>query len=119
MKKGNGSQGQFSNEDVQTLEMGRMVAEAFQNPIFQTVYQLLSNQYYTAWVNAEEPHTKEMGSLKSRHMALNDVYQTMAGLKARAELILEEREKQNSPEAQAQAAMDTQGFGIDYSGRAQ
>lgn len=119
MKNGGSSHAQYSSEEAQTLELGQMVAEAFQNPIFQTVYQLLSNQYYMAWVNAEEPHTKEMGALKSRHMALNDVYQTMAGLKARAELLLEERAKQNSPDTKAKEQMDVQGFGIDYSRRAQ
>jgi hypothetical protein len=62
---------------------------------------------------------KEMKTRESnwyRQVALTDLMKEMVSMVSEAQVIVQERQKQNDPAEQERARIDEQGYGLDFKG---
>ena len=119
MEKQDGSQdtetirSQWSPE--QRVNAGQMAAQALNSPIFSVIHDLLSQKYYRSWLMSEAKEMKTRESNWYRQVALTDLMKEMISMVSDAQVIVQERQKQNDPAEQERARMDEQGYGLDFS----
>ena len=101
----------------QRVNAGQMAAQALNSPIFSVVHDLLSQKYYRSWLMSEAKEMKTRESNWYRQVALTDLMKEMISMVSDAQVIVQERQKQNDPAEQERARMDEQGFGLDFNQR--
>lgn len=98
----------------QRVNAGQLAAQALNSPIFNVVHELLSQKYYRAWMMSEAKEMKTRESHWYRQMALTDLMKEMVSMVSEAQVIVQERQKQNDPVEQERTRMDEQGYGLNY-----
>ena len=83
-----------------------MAAQALNSPIFSVVHDLLSQKYYRSWLMSEAKEMKTRESNWYRQVALTDLMKEMISMVSDAQVIVQERQKQNDPAEQERARMD-------------
>ena len=99
----------------QRVNAGQMAAQALNSPIFSVIHDLLSQKYYRSWLMSEAKEMKTRESNWYRQVALTDLMKEMISMVSDAQVIVQERQKQNDPAEQERARMDEQGYGLDFS----
>jgi hypothetical protein len=99
----------------QRISAGQMAAQALNSPIFSVVHDLLSQKYYRSWLMSEAKEMKTRESNWYRQVALTDLMKEMISMVSDAQVIVQERQKQNDPAEQERSRMDEQGYGLDFS----
>ena len=99
----------------QRVNAGQMAAQALNSPIFSVVHDLLSQKYYRSWLMSEAKEMKTRESNWYRQVALTDLMKEMVSMVSDAQVIIQERQRQNDPAEQERARMDEQGYGLDCS----
>jgi len=99
----------------QRVNAGQMAAQALNSPIFSVVHDLLSQKYYRSWLMSEAKEMKTRESNWYRQVALTDLMKEMISMVSEAQVIVQERQRQNDPAEQERARMDEQGYGLDFS----
>jgi hypothetical protein len=100
----------------QRISAGQMAAQALNSPIFSVVHDLLSQKYYRSWLMSEAKEMKTRESNWYRQVALTDLMKEMVSMVSEAQVIVQERQKQNDPAEQERARIDEQGYGLDFKG---
>jgi hypothetical protein len=100
----------------QRISAGQMAAQALNSPIFSVVHDLLSQKYYRSWLMSEAKEMKTRESNWYRQVALTDLMKEMISMVSDAQVIVQERQKQNDPAEQERARIDEQGYGLDFKG---
>jgi hypothetical protein len=98
----------------QRVNAGQMAAQALNSPIFSVVHDLLSQKYYRSWLMSEAKEMKTRESNWYRQVALTDLMKEMVSMVSEAQVIVQERQRQNDPAEQERARMDEQGYGLDF-----
>jgi hypothetical protein len=98
----------------QRVNAGQMAAQALNNPIFNVVHDLLSQKYYRSWLMSEAKEMKTRESNWYRQVALTDLMKEMISMVSDAQVIVQERQRQNDPVEQERERMDEQGYGLDF-----
>ncbi len=99
----------------QRVNAGQMAAQALNSPILNVVHDLLSQKYYRSWLMSEAKEVKTRESNWYRQVALTDLMKEMVSMVSDAQVIIQERQKQNDPVEKERARMDEQGYGLNYS----
>ncbi len=98
----------------QRVNAGQMAAQALNSPILSVVHDLLSQKYYRSWLMSDAKEMKTRESNWYRQVALTDLMKEMVSMVSDAQVIIQERQKQNDPAEQERARMDEQGYGLDF-----
>lgn len=98
----------------QRVNAGQLAAQALNSPIFNVVHELLTQKYYRDWMMSEAKEMKTRESHWYRQMALTDLMKEMVSMVSEAQVIVQERQKQNDPAEQERARLDEQGYGLKY-----
>lgn len=98
----------------QRINAGQAAAQALNSPIFNVVHELLSQKYYREWLKSDAKEVKTRESNYYRQVALTDLMGEMVSLVSDAQVIIQERARQNDPAEQERARLDEQGFGLNY-----
>ena len=99
----------------QRINAGQMAAQALNSPIFSVVHDLLSQKYYRSWLMSEAKEMKTRESNWYRQVALTDLMKEMISMVSDAQVIVQERQRQNDPAEKERSRMDEQGYGLDFS----
>ena len=98
----------------QRVNAGQMAAQALNNPIFNVVHEMLSQKYYRSWLISDAKEVKTRESNWYRQVALTDLMKEMVSMVSEAQVIVQERQKQNDPVEQERVRMDEQGYGLNF-----
>jgi len=110
---GGNSQRTSSNEGMQqVLEAGAQASKLLESPIYNQVYQMQINDIFAQWLSTEPKEERRRESLWHQAQGLKGSAEAMGGMVKYAKTLLDEQSK--SHEARESAALDTQGFGLDF-----